>query len=162
MLIVEYKLQDGIIIQLYQGNRGSNTELDFQLKQLESGKTRARSPSHTHWIVDLIMKAEANKKKVGEFVDFLIEIYNNSSSFKTKEERENYKLKYGLIASKKFSDIKGGKYSVEYITTIIELFSICEKQFEKAYMFKKSLDLMKRYVNDQSDFYTVISHSKRV
>lgn len=159
---LEYRLKDGTILQLYQGNRGPNPKLDFQLKQIEVGKTKHRAPSHTHWIVDLILKYQLNKRNTKKFIDFLLVIYEDSKPFKTLKERNKYKLKYTSVAIKKFPLLKGGKYSVEYITAIIELFSICEKQYVGAYMFKRSLSLMQRYVKDQSDFYTIISHSKRV
>lgn len=158
----EYQLIDGTLLQLYQGNRGTNPKLDFQLKQIEVGKTRHRAPSHTHWIVDLILKYQLNKRNTKKFIDFLLMIYEESQPFKTLKERNNYKLKYTSQAIEEFPILRGGKYSVEYITAIIELFSICEKQYVNAYMFKKSLLLMQRYVKGQSDFYTIISHSKRV
>lgn len=157
----KYKLKDGTILQLFQGNRGVRPDLDFKVKQIELGKS-PRTPSHTHWIVDMIMKIEIDKKGVSEFSDFLMKIYINSTPFNSILERNNYKLKYVNTARKKFGKIKGGKYSVEYITAIVELFSKCEKQYPGAYMFEKSLKLIQRYSNDQCDYFTLVGHSKRV
>ena len=51
-----WSLDDGNVIAIYQGNRGKHPELDFVVKYLSPGK-RLRAPSHTHWIVDLLVKA---------------------------------------------------------------------------------------------------------
>ena len=56
----QFKLEDGTIVAIFQGFRGENPELDFIVKYKEPGK-RLRTPSHTHWIVDLIVKGEINK-----------------------------------------------------------------------------------------------------
>ena len=55
-----YKMKDGTHVAIYQGFRGSNPDLDFIVKYREPGK-RLRTPSHTHWIVDLLVKCEYNK-----------------------------------------------------------------------------------------------------
>lgn len=161
MLINEFVLKDGITIQMFQGNRGVRPDLDFRIKQSEPGK-RSRTPTHTHWIVDLLLKMEHDKDGVKDFIIFLIDIYNKSTPFKNKKERKNYVLKYTKRANKKFSQIKGGVHSVEYITAVVELFSICEKQFPGAYMFKGCLDLALAYSKGTKDFFRIIGHTKRV
>jgi hypothetical protein len=58
---IKYWKTDNITeIAIYQGSRGENPHLDFIVKYKEEGK-RLRTPSHTHWIVDLLMKGEKNK-----------------------------------------------------------------------------------------------------
>ena len=47
-------------VAIYQGGRGARPDLDFIVKYKEEGK-RLRTPSHTHWIVDLIAKAQYDK-----------------------------------------------------------------------------------------------------
>lgn len=156
-----FKITKDIELHLYQGERGPKPHLDFKVKQLEKNK-RPRTPSHTHWIMDLILKMEYDKKTTSDFIIFLQEIYDNSKPFKSLKERKEYNLKYLEKAKQKFSHINGGIYPIEYITALVELFSICEKQYPDAYMFKKSLDLAYRYSLGTCDFYTIVSHSKRV
>jgi len=156
-----FKLKDKTIIQLFQGNRGTKPHLDFKVKHLEPGR-KLRTPSHTHWLVDLIMKAEIDKESVHDFSEFLIGIYDKATPFKSLKERKNYNLKHIKAARRKFGSMKGGKYSPEYITAIVELFSICEKQYAEAYMFKKSLNLIQKYAKGESDYYTLVSHSKQM
>ena len=84
-------------VAIYQGNRGENPELDFVVKYKEEGK-RLRTPSHTHWIVDLLVKGSKGtvhkSTNLLNYVNDLIQIYDNSGRFQSHEERVNYELKY--------------------------------------------------------------------
>ena len=53
--INEFILSDGTIVAMFQGFRGENPDLDFIVKYKEPNK-RLRTPSHTHWIVDLVIR----------------------------------------------------------------------------------------------------------
>ena len=56
-----YQTDDKTLVAIYQGFRGGNPELDFIVKYKEEGR-RLRTPSHTHWIVDLLVKCETQKR----------------------------------------------------------------------------------------------------
>src|SRR5436190_24277504 len=71
-------MEDGLILGMFQGDRGDRPDLDFILKFLEPGvKKRLRTPAHMHWVVDLLLKMETHKKEVCEIIHFYIEFYNN-------------------------------------------------------------------------------------
>mgnify|MGYP003704406745 CR=1 FL=1 len=160
--INHWELTDGNIIAIYQGARGDNPELDFVVKYLAPNK-RLRAPSHTHWIVDLLVKAEVNKLVLSEYVDKLIEMYDELTPFKSEEERVEYNLKYPTKMTTKFKVLQGhGYYSIETLTAFIELFSINEKQTTGAFMFRSLLTLVKEYCEGKKDFYQVVGYSKRV
>lgn len=158
-----WELSDGNIVAIYQGNRGENPELDYVVKYLGPGK-RLRAPSHTHWIVDLLVKASYNKQYVKGFINEWIGYYDIIEPFKSVEDRNNYSLTY----VKHFKDgvynvlSNNGEYSIEFLSIMIELFIKCEKQSTGAYMFKSMLILVKEFCENKKDFYQVISHSKRV
>jgi hypothetical protein len=101
-----------------------------------------------------------------EMLDYLnewIEIYDIIEPFKTKEERDNYKLLYNEYLCEKYYSMENlGVYSIEFLSALIELFAKCEKQTKGAFMFKNLLILLKEYCEDKKDFYQVVSHSKRV
>lgn len=159
-----WELSDGNKVAIYQGSRGANPELDFIVKYLSPGK-RLRMPSHTHWIVDLLIKADYNSDAVKKFVDEWIKIYDEMEPFHNKTERDNCKLEFKDKISKSFifSDIsKYGDFSTEFLSTLIELFIRCEKQTPNAFMFKNLLNLISDYCEGNKDFYQVISLSKRV
>ena len=149
-------------IAIYQGVRGENPELDFIVKYKEEGK-RLRTPSHTHWIVDFLVKAEHNKELVLSYIENLILIYDNSTPFSTVEERDTYELRHNYVMDLRYNELNGcGYYTISTLTTFIELFSICEKQTTGAFMFRGLLELMKEYCEGKKDFYQIVSYSKRV
>ena len=149
-------------VAIYQGNRGQNPDLDFIVKYKEEGK-RLRTPSHTHWIVDLLVKGSANKTLLLSYVNDLIEIYDNSCKFTSSDERKKYQLKFPSKMADKHSQLQGyGYYSIETLTTFVELFSKCEKQSDGAFMFRGLLTLVKEYCEGKKDFYQIVGLSKRV
>lgn len=160
--INHWQLNCGNVIAIYQGNRGKHPELDFVLKYLAPGK-RLRAPSHTHWIVDLLLKAEVNKELVKEFISEWVNLYESIEPFNSKEERSSFKPLYNDSMSEKYSQLNSsGEFGIEFVSILIELFTKCEKRNEGAYMFKNMLKLVKDYCDGKKDFYQIISHSKRV
>lgn len=160
---IKYWKVDGVTeIAIYQGSRGENPELDFIVKYREEGK-RLRTPSHTHWIVDMLVKSEVSKENLLNFVNDMIKIYDNSVPFHTTDERSTYVLKYPNLMATKHKVLQGmGYYSVETLTTFIELFSKSEKQTTGAFMFRELLNLVKDYCYGKKDFYQIVGLSKRV
>jgi hypothetical protein len=165
---VEYKpikywdLEDDITIAIYQGNRGTNPDLDYVVKYLAPNR-RLRTPSHTHWIVDLLIKAQFDKNLVKQFVENWLSFYEQSRPFRSKTERDTYTLMYTHIYKKRFEELSQyGEYNVDFLSAMMELFIKCEKQSDNAFMFKNLLKLVLEYCDEKKDFYQVISHSKRV
>ena len=83
--INHWLLDDGNYLIIYQGSRGGNPELDFIVKY-RSQKSRLRAPSHTHWIVDLLIKSESSPDRVCQFVKEWIDIYEVAVPFTTDDE----------------------------------------------------------------------------
>jgi len=157
-----YTMSDGTVIAIYQGFRGENPDLDFIVKYREPGK-RLRTPSHTHWIVDLLVKCQYNKEMVQQFVHTMLENYDQMEPFKTVEERNNYELISKNEMDNVYGELNGhGYYNMDTLTTFIELFTRCEKQTSGAFMFKTLLQLVLDYCDDKKDFYQIVGHSKRV
>jgi hypothetical protein len=158
----KFEMEDGHVVALYQGCRGQYPELDFIVKYKKDG-LRLRTPSHTHWIVDLIIKSECNKKLTLELIKDFIEIYDKTEPFNTKRDRETYNLVHTKNVKNKYKDLESkGNLSIEILVTFIELFSICEKRTKGAFMFKNLLVLCKDYLEGKKDYYQIISYSKRV
>ena len=147
-------------VAMYQGERGERPDIDFIVKYKEEGK-RLRTPSHTHWIVDMLVKAESNRTILLDYVNDMIKIYDELQPFNSVEERNNYTLKKPLLS--KYNVLEGhGYYTVGTLTAFIELFSINEKQTSGAFMFRELLCLVKDYCEGKKDFYQVVGYSKRV
>jgi hypothetical protein len=149
-------------VAIYQGSRGENPELDFIVKYKETNK-RLRTPSHTHWITDLLVKCEYNKELVGAFVKKVLSLYETTEPFNTTEERDNYELNFYKNHLSEFNVLDNhGYYKMNTLVSFIELFTICEKQTKDAYMFKTLLGLVLEYCEGKKDFYQIVSYSKRV
>ena len=160
--LIHWSLDDDNIIVIYQGSRGGNPELDYIIKYKSPGK-RLRAPSHTHWIVDLIVKSQFSDGRVCSFISEWIELYDKIEPFKTQEERNTYQLIYTEYFKEEYFDLDNlSCFSVEFLSVLMELFIKCEKQTPNAFMFKNLLKLMKDYCDGTKDFYQVISYSKRV
>ena len=157
-----YIMTDGTMVAAYQGSRGDNPDLDFIVKYKEQSK-RLRTPSHTHWITDLLVKCEYNKELVGEFVKKVLSLYDRTNPFSSVEERNNYELKFYQEELSEFELLNNhGYYKMDVLVAFIELFTICEKQTKDAYMFKTLLGLVLEYCEGKKDFYQIVSYSKRV
>jgi len=155
-------ISDGSVIAIYQGNRGYNPELDYVIKY-KSPTSRLRAPSHTHWIVDLIVKCEHDPEEVGRYVSEWLDIYEVIEPFISQDERNNYELIYCDYFTNTYFGLDNlGSFKIDFISTIIELFIKCEKQTPNAYMFKTLRKLVKSYCDGEKDFYQIVSYSKRV
>ena len=160
--LLYWTTDDRTTIAIYQGVRGENPELDFIVKYKEEGK-RLRTPSHTHWIVDLLVKSEHNKELLLSYVNNLILIYENSEPFNCVEERDTYELRHNYVMDLRYNELNGcGYYTISTLTAFIELFSICEKQTTGAFMFKGLLEMIKEYCEGKKDYYQIVGYSKRV
>jgi len=160
---IQYWKTDNVTeVAIYQGQRGERPDLDFIVKYKEEGK-RLRTPSHTHWIVDLLVKGEVNKSVLLEYINDMIKVYDETTPFSSIDERNNYKLKFTTLMTSKHSVLQGhGYYSIGTLTAFIELFSKCEKQSTGAFMFRGLLTLVKEYCEGSKDFYQIVGYSKRV
>ena len=157
-----WTLSDGTIVVIYQGSRGARPDLDFVVKYKKEGK-RLRAPSHTHWIVDLLIKCQSNSSLVCEYINEWIKKYEELEPFKTVKERDEYQLIYNKEHSEKYGELNSsGDFSIEFLSSLIELFIRCEKQTHGAFMFKNLLSMMTDYCQGKKDFYQVIGQSKRV
>ena len=67
------KTQDGTLIGLFQGNRGMRPDLDFVIKILIPGNNKKlRPPTHTFWVVDLLLKIPQFRNEVKEIVQYYL------------------------------------------------------------------------------------------
>ena len=155
-----WSFEDQTEIGIYQGFRGENPDLDFIVKYKSKGQ-RLRTPSHTHWIVDLLVKCEYSKEIVGEYVQTMLDYYERTESFNSVDERNNYELSFYTTFDYNSLN-QHGYYSIETLTAFIELFTICDIQSTGAFMFKTLLQLVKDYCDGKKDFYQIVGYSKRV
>jgi hypothetical protein len=142
----EIKLNNGIVIGVFQGSYGSHPDLDIIIKYKEPEK-RVRTPKHIHWAIDLLIKKEHDRELTIEFIKYLSDMWEKIKPFTTKEEQQRCELRFtDLQHLKKYEALnKYGEYSVEFIGHVIELMMLEEKTGDHdAFMFKGVLDALYR------------------
>ncbi|MBI4094865.1 MAG: hypothetical protein HY435_01575 [Candidatus Liptonbacteria bacterium] len=153
-----YKTKDGTLIGLFQGSRGINPKLDFVVKILIPGSDKVlRPPTHTFWVVDLLLKIPQYRKEVREIVEYYINYYNAATPFSSVEERNGYQLETVKIIISKYSYIEQNyTLSLDYVATVIELFCKNEKINLGAYMFRDLLMTLRDYVDGKLHYTEVL------
>ena len=153
--------EEKIIVGVYQG---SFSKYDILIKYRQKDKngkwTRIRTPKHIHWAVDLLIKMHANREKIEKFLDFLIEIWNETSSIQSEEERKRFLNIKNLLEVhrdkiKEYQDISNfGEYKIEFLILLARLLMAQEKtNMPDAYMFKRLLEALKK----GEDIFSIVS-----
>lgn len=149
-LLKTFKINGKYIIGIYQGNL-SKYDILIKYRQKEEGKwSRIRTPKHIHWAVDILMKMQAEKNKTKEFLDFLLQRWNEIEPIKSEEERQ-HRLNIEYLIDNHKEEIENytplnekGEYSIKFLILLAELLIMQEKtNREDAYMFKKLLESLK-------------------
>lgn len=155
----EFDLDDGdTIIAVFQGNRGAHPDQDIIVKYQQRGANQMRTPSHLHWAIDLLIKKQHREALTGEFVAFLLALYDDLQPFASLEDRAD-RLEHQIGAAvnaaalERFRPLNEfGEYSVEFTSSIIELMGICEKTAAaNAFMFRRVLAA----IGDDRDIFSV-------
>ncbi len=153
------KTQDGTLIGLFQGNRGMRPDLDFVIKILILGNDkRLRPPTHTFWVVDLLLKIPKFRNEVKEIVQYYIDFYARTSPFVSVQERNNYQLETVKEITTRYAQLEQSyTLSLDYVATVIELFCKNEKINPGAYMFRDLLMITLRdYINGNKHYTEVL------
>lgn len=156
-----YKLKDGTLVALFQGKRGANPKIDFRLKILVPGLDKKPVlPPHTYWVVDLLLKIPEYKKEVGEIIQYYLNYYDRVAPFANVEERSNFELETVKEITKRYAYIEQDyTLSLDYVATVIELFSKNEKATPGAYMFRNLLITLKEYIDGKKHYTEVLGAS---
>lgn len=153
-----YKTHDGTLIGLFQGNRGVRPDIDFVIKILVPGHDKKLTPpTHTFWVVDLLLKIPQYRNEVREIVQYYIDYYARTFPFSSVQERNNYQLETVAEITTRYAHIEQSyTLSLDYVATIIELFCKNEKINPGAYMFRNLLLTLKDYIDDDRHYTEVL------
>ncbi len=153
-----YVMKDGTLVGLFQGSRGANPELDFVIRILVPGvNKRLIPPTHTFWVVDLLLKIPQYQKEVREIVEYYINYYASTRSFSSVQERDSYQLETASEIVSKYGHIEQSyTLSLDYVATVIELFCKNEKATPGAYMFRSLLSALLDYIDGKLHYTEVL------
>lgn len=155
-----YTTNDGTLIGLFQGSRGANPAIDFVVKILVPGENKVmRPPTHTFWVVDLLLKIPQYRNEVREIVQYYIDFYERTAPFLSVEERNSYQLETVEEITTRYAHIEQPyTLSLDYVAIMIELFCKNEKITPGAYMFRNLLITLRDYI-DGTKHYTEVLQS---
>jgi len=140
-------------VAVYQGKL---SELDIILRYRQREKngkwSRIRTPKHIHWAVDMLIKLSHQQDLAKQFLDFLIRYWDQTSGFRSEEERRQFLEEENLLReveeeANRFEELsKHGEYSVKFLILLAKLLMKQEKTNKPdAYMFKKLLEALKEH-----------------
>lgn len=155
-----FQVNNSTIIAIYKGLLSPLDILVKYRQKLHNGKwSSLRTPKHIHWTVDILMKMQTYDQLTRDFIDFFIEIWNNTIPLKTEEERQALDLE-GLLnlnqsEIEKFKSLsQKGEYSVRFLILLAKLLMLQEKTNRPdAYMFKRVLDGLR----EGKDLFSLLS-----
>ena len=114
-------------------------------------------PTHTFWVVDLLLKIPQYRNEVREIVQYYIDYYARTFPFSSVQERNNYQLETVAEITTRYAHIEQSyTLSLDYVATIIELFCKNEKINPGAYMFRNLLLTLKDYIDDDRHYTEVL------
>ncbi|MBU2103471.1 hypothetical protein KKD95_00445 [Patescibacteria group bacterium] len=153
-----YRVKDGTLIGLFQGKRGIRPDLDFVVKILVPGiDKRLTPPTHTFWVVDLLLKIPQFRNEVREIVQYYLEFYDRVQPFESVEERDTYGLETVEEISNKYAHIEQDyTLPLDYVCIMIELFAKNEKLYSQAYMFRDLLLSLRDYLDGKKHYTEVL------
>lgn len=159
-LLTQFPVNDHFQIGIYQGTL-SQFYMLIRYKQLINCEwTRARTPKHIHWAVDILIKQHENPEATNRFLDFLLQYWNSVTPLLSENERSEL-----LEANKLLTEVNNeanqyqelaehGEYSIKFLILLAKLLMIQEKtNYHEAYMFKNLLEQLKAH----QDLYKIIS-----
>ena len=160
--LLEIPVNSHFIIGVYQGTISQYDMLIKYRQKDASGKwSRVRTPKHIHWAVDILIKMNEEPAKTKEFLDFLIDYWENSViSIRSDADRNIFLDKEKLLKevnneANRYTELANrGEYSIKFLILLAKLLMTQEKtNLETAFMFKNLLDALR----DGKDIFKIVS-----
>lgn len=153
-----YKTKDGTLVGLFQGRRGARPDIDFVIKILIPGPDKIlRPPTHTFWVIDLLLKIPEYRNEVREIVEYYINYYKRTAPFSSVQERNNYQLETVEEITTRYARLEQPyTLSLDYVAMVVELFCKNEKITPGAYMFRNLLITLRDYINGKKHYTEVL------
>jgi hypothetical protein len=152
--IIEFVFEN-YIIYVFQGEL---SDFDIIIKYKKDG-TRIRTPKHIHWVVDVLMKMQAEEEITRKFLLTIQKCWEkcrplDDNSYATLKKLIEDGEKEIKIDEYKILNIYG-EYDVEFLYVLMELLAVQEKTNRAdAYMFG---NIIKELLETDRDIFKIIS-----
>jgi len=158
--LAAFNVDEKYIVGIYQGSLSRFDILIKYRQKINNSWSRIRTPKHIHWAVDILIKLHEDENKTKEFIESLIEIWNNdqlqlllNTENLLQEEEELIEI-YESLNDK-------GEYSIKFLILLAKLLMVQEKtNLETAYMFKSLLDTLHENIHIFS-IISIATHNRR-
>lgn len=152
--IIELVLTDYTIF-IFQGKL---SKFDILIRYNKENK-RLRTPKHIHWVVDVLMKLQANKQLTRNFMEHIKKCWEKTkpltnNDYKTLEELVKNEEKQ--INLNEYLELnKYGEFNVEFLYLLMILLAVQEKTNRNdAYIFG---NIVVALLEDKLDIYKIVS-----
>lgn len=146
---------DNYTIYIFQGEL---SKFDILIRYNKENK-RLRTPKHIHWVVDVLMKLQANKQLTHNFLEHIKLCWNKTIPLSNNDYQT---LKESIIKEENQINLneylelnKYGEFNVEFLFLLMILLAIQEKTNRNdAYMFGNILAAL---LEEKLDIYKIVS-----
>jgi hypothetical protein len=157
-----FPVNGAMILAVYEGKLSAfDILLKYRKKNANNKWSIIRTPKHIHWAVDVLLKMQHHESLTKEFLDFMIDTWNQTMPIVSEDKRQsldvNELLQIGTDELKKFEQLsKSGEYSISFLVLLAKLLMLQEKtNRHDAYMFRKLLESLKQ----NNDLFQIISNA---
>lgn len=86
--LVAFQVNESFKIGVYSGTKSAmDIIVRYRQKRAADGTwTRIRTPKHIHWVIDVMIKMDAERNLTRQFLDTLIDIWSRTDKIRNREE----------------------------------------------------------------------------
>lgn len=155
-----FPVNSHFLIGIYQGTL-SKHDIIVKYRQKNNEKwSRIRTPKHIHWAVDIMIKMYSDPRTTKLFLDFLLNIWEDTVGIKNNDDRRKILSIENLLESSskessRYNKLSSqGEYSINFLVLLARLLMVQEKtNYEEAYMFKNLLEKLRK----NEDIFSIVS-----
>ncbi len=152
------KINEKFILAIYKGKKGPADILIRYRQRLKNNKwSNIRTPKHIHWTVDILIKMFQNEELTKQFIEKLMEIWEEISPLEQKERDElklSELLKYDSETLENFKELsKYGEYNIKFLLLLAKLLMMQEKSnYPEGRLFQTLL----RKLKEGEDIFSIL------
>ena len=161
--LVAFQVNESFKIGVYSGTKSAlDIIVRYRQKRASDGTwTRVRTPKHIHWVIDVMIKMDAERNLTRQFLDFLIEIWGRTDKMHNREELDAALDLQSLSqqCSEDFARFeplsKHGEYSVKFLILVAILLMKQERtNYENTQLFST---LFQKLTGEGDDIFGIVS-----
>ena len=157
--IIDITLPNDYKIYIFKGNK--DPKKDFIVTYSDKNHPKPITPSHVHWVVDLLLKMQIKEKKTKELINELITVREKCLPIENNEKETLISLTekcISMIDVSYYEELNNiGMYDITFLAVLLPLLIVQEKTNygEKAKKLKTILNELSKD-NEDLDLFSII------